>query len=81
MPSKTYTISTRIEVTEEFKKYFSEYKTEYNRIYRIMWHKMTDPSYRTKYPKDSYFVTEICQEYDLLKRTVNSLRYDIKGRN
>ena len=80
MPSKTYTISTRIEVTEEFKKYFSEYKTEYNRIYRIMWHKMTDPSYRTKYPKDSYFVTEICQEYDLLKRTVNSLRYDIKGR-
>lgn len=78
--SKTFTIETRLEKTEELEAYFSRYLKEYNAIYRTMWQKMTAPDYRVRYPKDSYFVTEMCQTYGVLKRTINSIRYDIKGR-
>ena len=78
--SKTFTIETRLEKTKEFEEYFSSYLKEYNAIYRTMWHKMIASDYRFRYPKDSYFVTEMCQTYGVLKRTINSIRYDIKGR-
>ena len=80
MVSKTFTIETRLEKTKEVEDYFSNYLKEYNVIYRVMWHKMIAPDYRVRYPKDSYFVTEMCQRYGVLKRTINSIRYDIKGR-
>ena len=78
--SKTFTIETRLEKTKEVEAYFSSYLKEYNAMYREMWHKMIAPDYRVRYPKDSYFVTEMCQTYGVLKRTINSIRYDIKGR-
>ena len=78
--SKTFTIETRLEKTKELEAYFSSYLKEYNAIYRTMWHKMIASDYRFRYPKDSYFVTEMCQTYGVLKRTINSIRYDIKGR-
>ena len=78
--SKTFTIETRLETTKEVKAYFSSYLKEYNAIYRVMWHKMIASDYRVRYPKDSYFVTRMCQTYGVLKRTINSIRYDIKGR-
>ena len=80
MVSKTFTIETRLEKTKEVEAYFSSYLKEYNAMYREMWHKMIAPDYRVRYPKDSYFVTEMCQTYGVLKRTINSIRYDIKGR-
>ncbi len=78
--SKTFTIETRLEKTKELEVYFSSYLKEYHAIYRTMWHKMIASDYRVQYPKDSYFVTEMCQTYGVLKRTINSIRYDIKGR-
>ena len=77
---KEYTVMTRFRLTKELETYLHAFVTEYNKIYRYMWKKMTATDYAQKYPKDSYFITEICQKFGLLKRTVNSLRYDIKGR-
>ena len=71
---------TRFRLTKELETYLNAFVTEYNKIYRYMWKKMTASDYGKKYGKDSYFVTEICQKFGLLKRTVNSMRYDIKGR-
>lgn len=45
-----------------------------------MWHQMTASDFKTKYPKEYNFVTDICNKYGYLKRTINSIRYDIKGR-
>ena len=80
MIRQTVTIATRLEETEEMKNYFKNYITEYNRVYREVWHSMTAPEYRKRYPKESFFVTEMCQKHQMLKRTINSMRMDIKGR-
>ena len=80
MICQTVTIATRLEQTEEVRNYFKNYITEYNRVYRELWHSMTRPEYRTRYPKESFFVTEMCQKHQMLKRTINSIRMDIKGK-
>ena len=80
MVSKNFTIETRLEKTQEFTAYFEAYITEYNRVYREMWYAMTASDYAKKYAKPSFFVTEMCQKHKMLKRTINSIRYEIKGR-
>ena len=80
MICQTVTIATRLEQTEEVRNYFKNYITEYNRVYRELWHSMIRPEYRTRYPKESFFVTEMCQKHQMLKRTINSIRMDIKGK-
>ena len=80
MVTQNVTIMTRLEKTEEFLSYFEPYMTEYNQVYREMWYHMTAPEYAKKYAKASVFVTEMCQKHQMLKRTINAIRYDIKGR-
>ena len=80
MLNQIFTIVTRLECTEELMSYIKAYITEYNQVYREMWHIMVSSDYGICYPKASTFVTEMCQTYDMLKRTINSIRFDIKGR-
>ena len=80
MVTQNVTIMTRLEKTEEFLSYFQSYMAEYNKVYREMWYHMTAPEYTKKYAKASVFVTEMCQKQQMLKRTINAIRYDIKGR-
>lgn len=80
MVSRNFTIATRLEKTEELIAYFEDYITKYNKVYREMWRIMTASDYSEKYAKPSIFVTKMCQKYNMLKRTINSIRYEIKGR-
>ena len=80
MICQTVTIATRLEQTEELMTYLKNYISEYNAVYREVWHSIIAPEYRTRYPKESVFVTEMCQKHQMLKRTINSMRMDIKGR-
>ena len=74
------TITTRLEKTEEWMSYFEAYMEEYNRVYREVWYHLTSPEYEKTYAKPSYFVTEMCEKHQMLKRTINSIRYEVKGR-
>ena len=80
MPSRTYTIETRISGKSELANYLNNYVTEYAAVTREMWHDMTSPDFSTKYPKISAYVSHICQKHGLLKRTVNAIRFDVQGR-
>ena len=80
MVSQMITITTRLEKTEELMSYLEDYMTEYHRVYREVWYHMTSQDYGDTYAKPSYFVTEMCEKHQMLKRTINSIRYDVKGR-
>ena len=80
MICQNFTIATRLEKTEEVMTYFKNYISEYNQVYREMWYKMTARDFGKRYGKVSFFVTEMCQKHGMLKRTINSIRYNIQGR-
>lgn len=77
---RTYTIETRIRVTPEIREYLSGYVTAYNKLYRIMWHQMSSTEFKLKYPKESYYITYICKQYNVLKRTANTIYKSILGK-
>ena len=76
---RTYTTETRLLKGSEITKYLDMYVAVYNKLYREMWHDMTSPSFKELYSKESEYVTHMCGKYQLLKRTVDSLRNDING--
>lgn len=80
--SKNYTIETRLELknNEELVSYFENYIRDYNLILRYVWRQLTSPTYKEEYPKKSYFVTHLCTKYTILKRTANSIMYEVEGR-
>ena len=80
MAGHNYTVMTRLDMTEELKSFLNSYVTEYNIVYRYMWHAMTSAGYKKMYPSEAGFVTHVCRKYNLMKRTVNSIKYDVKGR-
>lgn len=82
MPYKVYTTETRFSmpIGSEIRTYCDKFVTEYNKVYRDMWHTMTALDFKKQYPKDSNYITYICNKYGLLKRTVNSIKFEIKGR-
>lgn len=80
MPSRSYTIETRIPGNTELACYLDAYVAEYNAVAREMWHDMTSPDFSGKYPKPAAYVTHICDKHRLLKRTVNSIRNEVRGR-
>ncbi len=47
MICQTVTITTRLEHTEELMNYLKNYISEYNGVYRELWHSMTAPEYQT----------------------------------
>ena len=80
MPSRVYTIETRIPGSSKVVDYLNTYVTEYPALTRRMWHDMTSPDFKERFPAMSRYVTYICRKYGLLKRTVNSIRFDVQGR-
>ena len=80
MICQNFTIVMRLEKNEDVMNYFKNYISEYNQVYREMWYKMIAQDYGKRYGKVSFFVTEMCQKHGMLKRTINSIRFDIQGR-
>ena len=80
VPSRVYTIETRIPGSSKVVDYLNTYVTEYSALTRRMWHDMTSPDFKERFPAMSRYVTYICRKYGLLKRTVNSIRFDVQGR-
>lgn len=76
---KIFTIETRLELNEEIKSYLNEYVSFYNMVSRNMWHVMKQSDFSIKYNK-SEFMTHFCNKYNLLRRTVNSIYYDLDGK-
>ena len=79
---KEYTIETRIEapLNSEIRVYLDEYVVFYNKVYREMWHEMTSKDHKKHFSSKSKYITYICDKYHLLKRTVNSIYFDVDGR-
>lgn len=80
MPSRIYTIETRIPNNTGITEYLNTYVTEYSAITREVWYDMTSPGFAEQFPKVSCYVSHICRKHGLLKRTVNSIRSDVQGR-
>lgn len=76
MAAHIFTTSTRIQVTDEFKKYYEEFIMEYNRVYREMWNIVRNNNFKSS----SSLVSEMCSKHNMLKRTINSIFYDVRGR-
>jgi len=76
---REFTTETRLYINEEFTNYFDKYIEEYNHIARVVLHRYLDSNYFIKYPKKSNFVTSICNEFNVTKRTANSILLYIQG--
>lgn len=75
---RMYTVSTRLEMTCELKTYLEDYIRFYHSIQRRMFYDLLHGI-----PKDmgmSKYISYICDTYGILKRTANSIRYDMQGR-
>lgn len=79
MPSRTYTIETRVS-DPVLLDYLNIYVGEYSAITRRIWHDMTSPDFRVRFPRMSVYVTYLCNRYGVLKRTINAIRFDVQGR-
>jgi len=79
---KYYTTETRLNLKENYElaEYLSEYITFYNTISRYVWRQLMSPDFRVKFNSNSKFNTHICQKYNLLKRTANSIINETKGK-
>lgn len=75
---RTYAISTRLEMTADLRSYLVDYIKFYNSIQRRvlydLLYKIPDQMGMSKY------ITHICNKYGILKRSANSVRYDMQGR-
>lgn len=75
---RVYAVSTRLEMTGELKAYLEDYIIFYNSIQRRMFHDLLHgiPDRMGM----SRYISYICSTYGILKRTANSIRYDMQGR-
>lgn len=74
------TIQTRLELSAKLKRYLSDYIKFYNLIERRVFQDLKHDVVRKEYNSMSRYITHICTEYGILKRTANSIRYDMQGR-
>lgn len=79
MAVRMYTIATRLEQKGELKEYLESFITGYNKIQRRVYQDIVH-GIVSEYPNVSQYVSRICKEYGVLKRTINSIRYDMNGR-
>jgi len=70
---RVFTLETRLHRCEA--EYFEQYISFYCRVYREVWQDYVHGEDFT-----SKYVTGICRKHDLMKRTVNSIVRDVKGR-
>lgn len=75
---RMYAVSTRLDMMDELKEYLEEYIAFYNSIERRVFYDICHGI-----PKEmgmSKYISHICNVYGILKRTANSIRYDMQGR-
>lgn len=75
---RMYAVSTRLDMTDGLKEYLEDYIVFYNSIERRVFHDLCHDI-----PKEmgmGRYITHICNSYSILKRTANSIRYDMQGR-
>lgn len=80
MPSRMYTIETRIPNNTALVEYLNVYVTKYSAVTREVWHDLTSSDFAVQFPKMNKYISYICHKHRLLKRTVNSIRFDVQGR-
>lgn len=76
---KQFTIETRLELNEDAVKYLTEYVVFYNEISRKLWQIVRLSNFKELYTR-SNFNTYVCNKYDVLKRTANSIYSNLVGR-
>lgn len=76
MPSKTFTVSTRLSKDSELVRYAEQSITEYSKIYRYAWHFYIN----NQNIKRSDLRNHLVYKFDILGRTANSIAFDIDGR-
>ena len=76
------TTETRLDrhTNPELYHYLDAYLPVYSQVSRYMWYAIQDPDFDAKYKGRSQFISHVCLKFNLLKRTVNSLYYDVNGR-
>ncbi len=76
--SRMYAVSTCLPVSEEMNSYLSEYLPSYCEVQRDVFqalkHGVLDNTRQSK------FISEVMQQHGVLKRTANSIFYDMQGR-
>lgn len=81
---KHYTIETRINfndvVNTELHTYLNEFVKYYNAVQRYVWYALQDKDFNLKYKSKAAFVTHLCAKFNILKRTANSIRYEVESR-
>ncbi len=82
MPTRNFTISDRINIklNSNAIEYLDAYCAVYSKVERRMWHDMTSKDFEERYSGRSAYVSHIMREFNLLKRTVNSMYNEISGR-
>lgn len=76
MPSKTFTVSTRLSKDSELVRYAEQSITEYSKIYRYAWHFYIN----NQNIKRSDLRNHLVHKFGILSRTANSIAFDIDGR-
>ena len=70
---RVYTLETRVTNTDA--NYFKQFAPVYSALCRRIWQDL-----KHNVTTDSKYVTQLCQEYNMMKRTVNSALRQMKGR-
>lgn len=60
--------------------YLNRFVIDYSEAYRCCWQYWTNEKYASNWSSQSKYVTFLCRKFDFLKRTVNSIANDVKGR-
>lgn len=76
MPSKTFTVSTRLQKDSELVRYIEQSITKYSKIYRYAWHFYIN----NQNIKRSDLRNHLVYKFGILGRTANSIAFDIDGR-
>lgn len=76
MPSKTFTVSTRLQLDTNLVRYSELSITEYNKIFRYAWHFYIN----NQNVKRSDLRNHHVYKFGILGRTANSIAFDIDGR-
>ena len=76
---KQFTLETRLSLADDAKAYLTEYMAFYNEISRQMWQIVKKANFKEMYTR-SDFNTYVCNRYNVLKRTSNSIYNELIGK-
>lgn len=76
--SRVYTIQTRLDINTDFGQYIKEFNVVYNKVRRIIFNDLVKG--RVTEMGKSKYMSFICRQYNLLRRTVESMVMNCEGR-